>query len=123
MSNDTATQSLTDQLQQTGDEAVAAIAAADDLDALDGVRQAFLGKKGRLSLIKRQLGGMPPEQRKSVGQAVNDVNARVGRTLEDRRAALELQRDRVVLAAEAVDVTLPPRVPRVGSLHPLRQTL
>ncbi|HUG87028.1 MAG TPA: phenylalanine--tRNA ligase subunit alpha, partial [Euzebya sp.] len=88
-----------------------------------GVRQAFLGKKGRLSLIKRQLGGMPPEQRKAVGQAVNDVNTRVGRTLEDRRAALELQRDRVVLAAEAIDVTLPPRMPRVGSLHPLRQTL
>lgn len=112
-----------DRLAAIGEEALAAVTDAADLDALDEVRQSFLGKKGRISLIKRELGGMDPDQRRVVGQAVNDVTAQVGAALEDRRTVLEVERDRVVLAAEAIDITLPPRLPRTGSLHPLRQTL
>jgi phenylalanyl-tRNA synthetase alpha chain len=110
-------------LQTTGTEALDAIAAAGDLDALDAARQAFMGKKGRLGQIKRELGGLDPDRRKLVGQAVNDVMGDVGRAFDNRLTALELERDRVVLAAEAIDITLPPRLPRTGSLHPLRQTL
>ncbi|CAN5436308.1 phenylalanine--tRNA ligase subunit alpha [soil metagenome] len=123
MSNDTAADPLTAQLERTGAEALVAIDAADSLDALDEVRQAFMGKKGRLSLVKRELGGLDPDRRRVVGQAVNDVGARVGSAMDRRRTELELQRDSVVLAAEAIDITLPPRLPRTGSLHPLRQTL
>ncbi len=117
------TQTLTETLTGLGAEALAAIAAADSLDALDEVRQAFMGKKGRISLIKRELGSLDPEGRKVVGQVVNAVNADFGRAMDQRRTELELERDRVVLAAEAIDITLPPRVPARGSLHPLRQTV
>ena len=112
-----------DDVLALGAEAVAELQAAADLEALDAVRQTWMGKKGRLSLVKRSLGKMDPETRKAVGQAVNTVNADFGRTESARRATLELERDRVVLAAEAIDITLPPRVPARGSLHPLRQTL
>jgi phenylalanyl-tRNA synthetase alpha chain len=111
------------RLADIGDAALEAIAAATDLDELDEVRQSTLGKKGAISLVKRELGGMDPDARRTVGQAVNDVTARVTAALEERRAALEVERDRVILAAEAIDVTLPPRMPRTGTLHPLRQTL
>ncbi|WP_370324265.1 phenylalanine--tRNA ligase subunit alpha [Euzebya sp.] len=120
--NDTA-QPLTETLEALGSEALAAIAAAPDLDALDEVRQTFMGKKGRVSLIKRQLGGLDHEDRRVVGQAVNDVNARFAAAFDARRTQLELERDAEILAAESIDITLPPRVPRTGSLHPLRQTL
>ncbi|WP_341253985.1 phenylalanine--tRNA ligase subunit alpha [Euzebya pacifica] len=112
-----------DDVLALGAEAVAELQAATDLDALDAVRQTWMGKKGRLSLVKRSLGKMDPETRKAVGQAVNTVNADFGRTESARRTTLEPERDRVVLAAEAIDITLPPRVPTRGSLHPLRQTL
>jgi phenylalanyl-tRNA synthetase alpha chain len=114
---------LTAELAGLQDQALHALAAAATLDELDEVRQRFVGKKGTVSLIKRQLGGLDHEGRRAVGQAVNDVTEAVARAHDARREALELDRDRVVLAAEAVDVTLPPRVPRTGSLHPLRQTV
>lgn len=114
---------LTDLARDTGLSALAAIAGAPDLETLEAVRQAFMGRKGRLSVIKRELGGLDPDDRKAVGQAVNDVNADFGRAFDARLQVLELERDRVVLAAERIDITLPPRMPRRGSLHPLRQTL
>lgn len=117
------TTALTAELAGLDAEARRAIEAADDLDALDEVRQAFTGKKGRISLIKRQLGGLDADQRRVVGQAVNDAMESVGRAHAQRLDVLERERDRVVLAAEAIDVTLPPRVPATGSLHPLRQTV
>ena len=110
-------------LAEASAAALADIAAAPDLDALDTVKQALFGKKGSLSLLKRSLGSLEPEQRKTVGKALNEVYATVNRELAARRDVLELQRDRVVLAAERIDITLPPRVPRRGSLHPLRQTV
>ena len=121
MSNDTIP--TVSDVQALGEEALAALAAATDLDGLDAARATFMGKKGKLSGVKRHLGKMDHETRKAVGQAVNEVNAAFGRAEKAKRTELELARDRVVLAQEAIDITLPPRVPRRGSLHPLRQTV
>jgi phenylalanyl-tRNA synthetase alpha chain len=105
------------------DQALAQIESAATLEELDIVRQTFMGKKGRVSLIKRQLGGLDQEGRRTVGQAVNDVNQTFWEAHGRAEARLERERDRVVLAAETIDITMPPRLPRQGSLHPLRQTL
>lgn len=103
-------------------DAVAAIRAATTLDELDAARQDALGKKGSVSAVQRSLGGLDPEERRVVGRRVNEARDAILQAEAQRRAVLEAERDRVVLAAEAVDVTLPPRVPRRGSLHPLRET-
>ena len=113
----------TDDLDQLTDAAAAAREAAADLDELDAARQQVLGKKGRLTLLQRQLGGMDPDTRRELGQRLNAAKERLLAIERTRRAQLEQERDRVVLAAEAIDVTLPPRVPRTGALHPLHQTL
>ena len=54
-------------------EIIGRIDSADTLDSLDALRVSELGKKGRVSLMMRELGGMDPDERKSAGQALNMV--------------------------------------------------
>ena len=68
-------------------ELLAAIAKAGDLGALEEVRVAALGKKGRVSELMQTLGRMAPEERKSFGQAVNQLKERVGEALDAKRLA------------------------------------
>ncbi len=105
------------------DRGLAAYAAADTLDALDAAKAELVGRRGDLTAVQRSLGDLEPEQRRSLGAQVNAVRAALAEAEAERRAALEAQRDRVVLAAEALDVTLPPRTPRRGSLHPIVETM
>jgi phenylalanyl-tRNA synthetase alpha chain len=113
----------TRSLEQILEDGRAAIAAAGDLDALAGAEAGLFGKRGALSRVKRGLGALDPEQRRTLGRQVNEAYAELGALLAERRAALEDDRDRVALAREAVDVTLPPRAPRRGTLHPVPETM
>ena len=104
-------------------EILAGIEAASSLEALEAVRIDALGKKGRVSLMMRELGGMDPEERKTAGQALNAVKDRIAAAIDSRqdmlsRAALD---DR--LAAEAIDVSLPSRPESEARLHPLSRTI
>jgi phenylalanyl-tRNA synthetase alpha chain len=102
---------------------LAEIAAAGDLRALEEVRVATLGKKGRVSELMATLGKMPPEQRKAFGQAVNGVKDRVSAALESRKGALEGQALSARLATEKADITLPVRLGPLqdGRIHPVSQ--
>ena len=104
-------------------ELLAAIAKAADLVALEDVRVAALGKKGRVSELMQTLGRMPPEERKSFGQAVNQLKDRVGEALEAKREALGRVALGARLAAERADVTLPVREGPLaeGRIHPVSQ--
>ncbi len=66
-------------------ELLHAIAAASDLDKLEEVRVAALGKKGRISELMQALGSLPPDERKAYGQVVNSLKTSVGEALEARR--------------------------------------
>ena len=83
-------------------ELLRAIAKAADLGALEEVRVAALGKKGRVSELMQTLGRMAPEDRKGFGQAVNQLKDRVGEALEKKREALSRAALGVRLAAERV---------------------
>jgi phenylalanyl-tRNA synthetase alpha chain len=99
------------------------IAAAPDLDALEGVRIALLGKQGSISALLKTLGAMTPEARQAEGPRINGLrmaatDAIAGRKDELERAALAAR-----LATERVDMTLPaPDVIR-GSVHPVSQVM
>jgi phenylalanyl-tRNA synthetase alpha chain len=104
-------------------ELLAAIAKAGNLGALEEVRVAALGKKGRVSELMQTLGRMAPDERKSFGQAVNQLKERVGEALEAKREALGRAALSVRLAAERADVTLPVREGPLaeGRIHPVSQ--
>ena len=82
---------------------IAEIAAAGDLAAIERVRIAALGKKGRVPELMARLGALPAEQRKAFGQAVNGLKARVGEALEGRKAELERGALSARLATEKAD--------------------
>jgi phenylalanyl-tRNA synthetase alpha chain len=102
---------------------LAEITGAGDLDAIERVRIAALGKKGRVSEQMARLGSMPADQRKAFGQSVNVLKTRITDALESRKADLERAALTARLAAETADVTLPVRAGPLndGRIHPVSQ--
>ncbi|MDO8963334.1 MAG: phenylalanine--tRNA ligase subunit alpha [Coriobacteriia bacterium] len=109
--------SLIEELQQLREAGVAAIAAADDLTALDAVRVAYLGKKGSLTGILRGLGALSSEERPAAGKVSNDVRVALETALSEREAVLASAALASRLTAEAVDVTMPGRRRAPGHQH------
>ena len=103
--------------------ALAAVADADDLKELEAAETAFVGRKqGALTAVLRGIGALPAEDRPRVGAIANEVREAVEEAIAERRARLAGIALEVRLAAERVDVTLPGRPLRRGSLHPIVET-
>lgn len=96
-----------------------AIAAAADLKELEGVRLSFLGKKGQLTDVLRQMGTIAPEERPRLGKVANEVRDALETALASRQELLEAQEQQIKLGKETVDITLPGRRPRQGTVHPI----
>ncbi|WP_030173697.1 phenylalanine--tRNA ligase subunit alpha [Spirillospora albida] len=108
-----------ESLERARDEALAAIAAAADLDELKQVRLAHAGDRSPLALANREIGALPPAGRAEAGKRIGAARGAVSQALKTRQAELEEERDQRVLVEETVDVTLPwDRAPR-GARHPL----
>jgi phenylalanyl-tRNA synthetase alpha chain len=103
--------------------ALAEIAAARDLDALEGVRVALLGKRGSISGLLKTLGAMTPEQRQSEGPLIHALRETVTTALAERKAALDEAALAARLAAERIDLTLPAAEAPRGSVHPVSQVM
>ena len=110
-------------LSAVSDEILQAVDAAQNLDDLENVRINALGKKGRISLLMRELGGMDADARKVAGQALNLVKDAVATALESKQAVLAQAALNEKLANEAIDVSLPARPVSEARLHPLSRTL
>jgi len=100
-------------------EALAEIAAAGDLTALEEVRVRWLGKKGTLTEQLKALGGLSAAERPAAGARINEAKEQVQAAIELRRAALAREDIERELAAGAIDVTLPGRGEEAGGLHPV----
>ena len=103
--------------------ALADVAGAESSRALDDVRVAWLGKKGRLTAELKALGGLPPDQRREVGQAVNALKQELAQAIEARKADLDRAALDARLADETLDVTLPGRAVDPGGPHPVSRAM
>jgi len=101
------------------EDALAAIAAAGDLDALKLVRAGHAGDRSPLALANREIGALPPHARKDSGQRVGQARAAVSRALAERQAEFEVEAEQRMLVEETVDVTLPWDRTTVGARHPV----
>src|SRR5213595_28642 len=108
-----------EEIERMRDEALAAFAAADSLEALQEAKVAHTGGTSPLSLANREIGALPPQAKAAAGKLVGQARAAVGRGLAARQAELEAERDARVLVEEAVDVTLPHDRAQAGARHPL----
>jgi len=112
-----------ENLEALTQQALAAVSEAQDVAALDQVRVQFLGKKGEISSLMKNLGKVAPEDRPKVGAVINEAKNQVQDAINERKQALESAALEARLAAETVDVTLPGRAVQEGSLHPVTRTL
>lgn len=103
--------------------ALTQIAKAQDLNALDAIRVAYLGKKGELTALLKQVSTIEPEHRKSFGQAVNLAKQSVQTAITNRKQALSEAHLDQKLANEWLDVTLPGRKSFTGGPHPVSRAL
>ncbi len=107
----------------TQEDALAKIAAAQDLEVVEGLRVAYLGKQGSVSGLLKTLGGMSPDERQVQGPRIHGLREAVTAALAERKAALEDAALERRLAAETVDLTLPAAEAPRGSIHPVSQVM
>jgi phenylalanyl-tRNA synthetase alpha chain len=112
-----------DELTGLVNEAETAIAAADELQALEQIRVQYLGKKGLLTEQMKSLGKLSAEERPAAGQVINQAKQAVQLALEGRKLSLQEAVLNARLEAEKIDVTLPGRGQVSGGLHPVSMTL
>jgi phenylalanyl-tRNA synthetase alpha chain len=110
-------------LSELVQSAASEIAAAADLDALDAIRVAYLGKKGQLTTRLKALSSLPVEDRPAAGLEINRAKQDLQGRINQRRQALEDDALASRLAADAVDVTLPGRGRHVGGRHPVSRAM
>ena len=97
------------------------ISAVADESALEDLRVQAVGKKGEISLQMRSLGKMSPEERQVAGPALNALKDEVNSALVARKTSMANAVLEERLKAEWLDVTLPGRSARMGSIHPISQ--
>src|ERR1700728_2534349 len=108
-----------EEVQRMQAEALAAIAAAADLDELKAARLAHAGDRAPMTLANAEIGALPPAARPEAAKRMDAARAAVREALGRRQAELENDRDRRVLVDEAVDVTLPWDRVTAGARHPV----
>lgn len=106
-------------LEAIENQAFAELSGAEDLNALDAVRVKYLGKKGELTAILKQMGKLSAEERPIIGQLANQVRAQIEEKLEETKTALEAKQMDQRLASETIDVTMPGKKNAIGKKHPL----
>ena len=110
----------TDTLKQ---QAISEIESATDLSALDQIRVNYLGKKGQLTSLLKQLGSLPADERPKAGQVINEAKQIVQQAIESRKQILEQEKINKAIESSSLDVTLPGRGLNKGGLHPITLTL
>ena len=111
-----------DTLTQRTEEALAAIAAAATLDALEAQRVALLGKNGAITAELKALGKLSPDERKTRGAGVNVAKEKIAGAIAARKETLERAVLEQRLASEGIDITQPGRDGERGTIHPLTRT-
>ncbi len=110
-------------LQEECERGLAAIAAASSLTELEEAERFVLGRRSAFAAVQRSLGDLGAEDRREVGRRANEVRIALQRAIEERGRVLEAERETALLEADRVDLTLPGRRPRPGSIHPLAAVL
>ena len=110
---------MKEQLEQLKAAALAAVESAADRTALEDTRVKFLGKKGEITAILKQMGKLSAEERPVIGQLANQVRADIEGAIEARAALIAEKELAERLVTETLDVTIPGSPVAVGRRHPM----
>jgi phenylalanyl-tRNA synthetase alpha chain len=112
-------QAMREKLEQIRAKAMEAMEGLHDLTQLEEFRVKTLGKKGELTLVLREMGSLPAEERPVMGQLANEIRSTLERELSRKTAELKEAELEKRLESETIDVTIPGKRPALGGLHPL----
>ena len=93
---------------------------ADSKEKLESLRVAFLGKKGKLSLILKAMGALSSEDRPKIGKVANIVRNKIESAVESGREKLAVKA-KAAKVSQKIDISLPGKKSKIGSLHPITQ--
>lgn len=112
---------MKDTLLNLKDEAVKALQAATTDSALETFKNDYLGRKGKLTLILRQIGGLPLDEKREVGTLANIMKEELEKLFLERVRAIHSRVDSELASKEWMDLTVPGEKHPRGVLHPLTQ--
>ena len=107
------------ELEAIRAKALEAIGGAEKAEDLEALRVQYLGKRGELTAVLKQMGSLSAEERPVIGQLANEVRAKLEESVETRAKELAAKALEMKLKAEAVDVTIPGRKQKLGHQHPM----
>ncbi len=110
-------------MQKLRESSVKEILDCDSAERLEAMRVRYLGKKGELTAILRQMGSLSAEERPAMGQLANQLRSEIEEAIDKRREELSSTMMELKLESEAVDVTLPGKDIRMGHKHPMYNVL
>ena len=108
------------QLENIENAAMAEASSSDSIKALDELRIKYLGKKGELTAILKQMGKLSAEERPVIGQLANKVRQDIEEAITSKMSALKAKEKERKMAAESIDITRPGKQQSIGKLHPLK---
>ena len=114
---------MKEQLKNISLTACEAVKSAENEAQIEEIRVKYLGKKGELTAILKQMGGLSPEERPIMGQLVNQAKQELEELIAEKKKVLALKAQEEQLKAETIDITLPAKEIKPGKLHPLNTVL
>lgn len=110
---------MKEKLEQIRQEAIKAVSAVGCIADAEALKVRYLGKKGELTAVLKQMGGLSPEERPVMGQMANEVRSALESAFERRSAELKQLEMDCRLKAESLDVTVPGAAVEIGHKHPM----
>ncbi len=114
---------MKEKLEALRNASRALIDEALDMEALEALRVRYLGKKGELTALMKDMRSLSAEERPVIGALANEVRTALEQELESRKAALAQKLQELKLESETVDVTVPGEARCIGVEHPMNQVL
>ncbi len=114
---------MKEQLRAISERAAAALKEVKAQSELEELRVAYLGKKGELTSILKQMGKLSAEERPAMGQLANAVRSEIEAKIAEKTALIKKAEQDKKLEKETVDITLPGKKGKKGGLHPLNTVL
>ena len=114
---------IRENLKQISEEMKQELASVANLQELEALKVKVLGKKGSLTALLRGMGQLSPEERPQAGQWINETRGELTALLEEKQQEMALKAKEERLLKEAIDVTEPRDLPKVGAVHPMQLVL
>ena len=114
---------MKEKLEALKAEAVSAVNGVTDEKGIEELRVKYLGKKGEITSLLKQMGSLSPEERPVMGQLVNKAKQEVEELITEKKAEISKIETEQKLLNETIDITMPGKSGKPGKLHPLNTVL